>query len=396
MPVKLRLILRRSVLVALVLLVVDWAIFFIWPLVSSTPFARQSMGEIRSSLRAHVALPAGDQDLPPGSGGDQYVIGIFGGSVAEALASTLPQYWSDIPEFAALSRAVGKPLRFADLALSSGREPVQYNLLHLYHDRIDLALFVDGFNELFQGILPSGRPGCEYVSPFWERNRMTPSELLQPLRDQQRDLERLADSWVWIPLRYSGLFKAYLYVHSVRSKQWALDYLRTMDVRPAVFTDGTDVEKVDAWANCITLSAAYAASVRLPIAFFLQPNQYVDGSKPFSQEERTCCLRSEPEMASGWERTFANVSSNYARMEGHIARLRAGGVAAFSLSRIYQDVAATIYIDNCCHVNLDGNRIMARAIAQQLLNAHIAVPAESPVRYTVPVAPPRDDLNLTL
>lgn len=359
---------RRGGLVVLALIAVDWGISLVWPIVSKQPFPRQSMGEIRSALRSHhLGMPAGEADLPPPKRADEFVLGIFGGSVADQLAWALQQHASEIAEFAELSRIVARPLRFENLAVTSGREPIQHNVLHLFHDRIDMAVFVDGFNEISSGILPFGRPGCEYVRPFWESNNKTPLDLMQPLFTKTQDLTRLADSWIWAPLSYSGVFKAYLYTQGIRSKQWALDYLATMSTAPAVFSDGTDDEEIEAWRNCIVLSVEYAASVNLPIAFFLQPNQYVEGSKPFSSEERTCCLRSEQEMAKGWDRSFARVTRNYALMEQHIERLRADGVAAFSLSQVYKDVADTIYIDKCCHVNLKGNLIMARAIAGRLL-----------------------------
>jgi len=295
------------------------------------------------------------------------VIGIFGASVAETLGASLRTGWRDIPELAELSRVIGKPLRFENLAVTSGRQPLQYNLLHLFHDRIDLAVIIDGLNELFQGTLPSGRGGCEYLRPFWETSRQTPGELMHPLFRKQQEIERLADSWLWIPLRYSGLFKAYLYSRSTHVKQWTLDYLRTMSSKPTTFANGSDAQNIAAWRSCIELSAEYAQSVNLPILFLLQPNQYVDGSKPFSQEERVCCFHSSVEMASGWMSTFANVTRNYAAMERDMEELRRAGIAAFSLSQIYKDVEATIYVDNCCHVNVEGNRIMAGAMGRRLL-----------------------------
>ena len=44
--------------------------------------------------------------------------------------------------------------------------------------------------------------------------------------------------------------------------------------------------------------------------------------------------------------------------------LAASGVAFRDLTQIYRDVAEPVYRDECCHVNLRGNRILARAMAE--------------------------------
>ncbi len=42
------------------------------------------------------------------------------------------------------------------------------------------------------------------------------------------------------------------------------------------------------------------------------------------------------------------------------------GVSFHDLSPLFRDVAGTVYVDVCCHMNRFGNRLMADAMAQAL------------------------------
>ena len=47
-------------------------------------------------------------------------------------------------------------------------------------------------------------------------------------------------------------------------------------------------------------------------------------------------------------------------------RIAAAGVPFGDLTGIYRGVRGTVYVDNCCHVNALGNRIMAQAMAERI------------------------------
>ena len=92
--------------------------------------------------------------------------------------------------------------------------------------------------------------------------------------------------------------------------------------------------------------------------FFLQPNQYAEGSKTFSPEERSNAL--------GYGQA-EELSRRYRRLREEVARLRTAGLRAFDLTLAFSDVAETVYIDNCCHVNELGNRVIADRIADAII-----------------------------
>lgn len=48
--------------------------------------------------------------------------------------------------------------------------------------------------------------------------------------------------------------------------------------------------------------------------------------------------------------------------------LQREGVRFLDLTPLFEDVDETIYVDNCCHMNMLGNQIIGRAIGQFVLS----------------------------
>ncbi len=88
----------------------------------------------------------------------------------------------------------------------------------------------------------------------------------------------------------------------------------------------------------------------------LQPNQYLPGSKPLS--------RAESETAYDPESPYrAVIEEGYPLLRTAGEGLRASGISFHDLSMIFADTKETLYGDNCCHFNGEGNRILCDAIA---------------------------------
>jgi len=127
----------------------------------------------------------------------------------------------------------------------------------------------------------------------------------------------------------------------------------------------TDAEAVaDAstrmWAHCSRTMHSICAANGIRYHHFLQPNQYLEGSKELNAEE----LR-RGFLADAWQRPW--IQRTYPRMRASGAELAAAGVRFHDLTQVFAGVADTIYVDECCHVNAAGNRLLARAIAAGIL-----------------------------
>lgn len=104
---------------------------------------------------------------------------------------------------------------------------------------------------------------------------------------------------------------------------------------------------------------------------FLQPNQYVPGSKPLGEAERNRAVHTN----SPYRRP---VEIGYPYMRAMGASLRRAGLSFQDLTGLFADDSQPLYIDDCCHMDGRGNAILARAIAAALA-AHVEPGDNAPV-----------------
>jgi hypothetical protein len=119
-------------------------------------------------------------------------------------------------------------------------------------------------------------------------------------------------------------------------------------------------ECVEVWERCSIQLQGICTANDIRYVHVLQPNQYDPDSKPLSSAERESAFDEE-----GPYRLAIEMGYPMLREAG--ARLTARGIAFHDLSRIFADVDETLYVDSCCHFNGEGNRILARAIADAVV-----------------------------
>ncbi len=109
---------------------------------------------------------------------------------------------------------------------------------------------------------------------------------------------------------------------------------------------------------------------------FLQPNQYVEGSKPLSPRE----LRIAHLDALGDDATVSQQSYKWAAEVGYPVLQNAGqnltrrGVDFVDLTMVFEGVRRTLYDDMCCHLNREGYRRLARRIGREVAERMGAAP----------------------
>ena len=93
---------------------------------------------------------------------------------------------------------------------------------------------------------------------------------------------------------------------------------------------------------------------------FLQPNQYVAGSKAMSEAEKRVAMSPDQQYRPGAERGYPLL-----REAGR--RLVARGVDFSDLTMIFQHTAEAVYDDDCCHLNPRGSEIVMNEIAEAIV-----------------------------
>jgi lysophospholipase L1-like esterase len=95
-----------------------------------------------------------------------------------------------------------------------------------------------------------------------------------------------------------------------------------------------------------------------PLVFFLQPNQYLKGSKSFSEQEKRIAI--DPHR-------LEDTNEMMVLLKVAAQDLRDSGVPIFDLTGIFSSTDDTVYKDDCCHLNNLGNQIMADAVVSKII-----------------------------
>ncbi len=312
------------------------------------------------------------------------IVGITGGSVAFFFGSegqeSLRRELSALPGFA------GREIVFVRIALGGFKEPQQLGALAYIlamGGEFDYLINIDGFNEV--ALHPvEGRPFG--ANPSYPRSW---PHLVSAGVDPAR-LKALGAQAFWASARqrwaqqmssavvdYSG-FSALLWKAGDR---WLLGRLQAAKSNFLTETGSSefgfsalgprteltnDAEMfqflADLWANSSTQLARLCKANQIAYYHFLQPNQYLPGSKSLGEIERAIAI---------------DVNSPYSKsVEAGFPLLRAAGEELvkrgenfFDLTQIFVGSDEIVYRDSCCHLNLEGNRRLAKAVATALSSA---------------------------
>ncbi len=349
-------------------------------------FARQPAGKEDARSLGFRRVPA-----LPAAPADEVTVGVVGGSVAESFFNHITA--SD--EWTAALRSIpgleGARISHVLLGLRGYKQPQQLLATAYYLSLggdLDILINLDGYNEvaLAGELLETGVfPGYPYHWRPLTAASLTLREQqaiarIGGLRDLERSLaglgERFAFSvtastfWYLMDRRVAlGIAESSRQLAAASGEEGAFPYFR---VGPAAAWDEEAfyLWAAGVWAGSSAQLHALAKANRFAYFHFLQPNQYLPGSKTLSAVEK--------------ERFFLAGSRGDRLVRGGYPRLIEAGqglngdeVVFYDLSRVFQDTRATVYVDPCCHLNERGNRLLARAIAQ-VIRERGATPTSTP------------------
>jgi hypothetical protein len=304
---------------------------------------------------------------------DRFVVAIVGGSVALQLA-----HYAEPELKAALQRSpalAGRSIEIVRLALGGYKQPQQVlaiEWLSTLGAEFDCVVNLDGYNEiaLVDENLPQGVPA--WYPRSWGRmqdSRPAPDQLLRlgelaVLRRERQERATEAETLWWSPLRQ------FLWWWSDGRVVTRLGTLRAEIERAAVAptfavtgpgTGGqTEVaareEMVAVWARASRQLHAACKANGMLYCHFLQPNQYVPGQKPIGPDEAKVAIAADDARGKA-------IAEWYPRLRAEGAVLAAAGVPFTDLTGIFQDHPEPLYVDTCCHLGRDGNRLLAEHVA---------------------------------
>jgi len=314
-------------------------------------------------------------------GPGRVVIGIAGGSVACYFAVNGTRRLE--AELANDSRFAGKQFVFVNMALGGYKQPQQLMTLAYLLSmgaQFDLILNIDGFNEVAIDALENRSDGLFPAFPRNWRVRLAGSDTNLGLTRSKllvlgAERVALARRFSRSPWRYSILCSLVWELLDRRLDDRiseVLDNYRRLEHEhsPYVVTGPrrefpTSEDRyeflVDIWANSSVLINRLCRSSGMRYYHFLQPNQYVAGSKPMRDAEKRVAILEGHPYSQG-------VQKGYPLLIRKGESLKTLRIPFHDLTGIFAGDPETIYIDNCCHYNQAGYEIMAEAIARAILS----------------------------
>jgi len=321
---------------------------------------------------------------------DGFHVGIFGGSVAEQLATVGGE--TLISELERRAPELRGRVRVFNAAIGGYKQPqqlIELILLTLQGVRFDAIVNLDGFNE----VALSSTDATARYNPLFP-SRLHYLLLLNLGRDASSGstieryaavirTRRRASEWraaadrrflAGSELARSLLGRAVLHLESRATRlEQALQEEASPPPSLAAYApaclgnpkDGCWDLIADVWETSSLEMAAIAGQIGARYVHVLQPNQYDEGSKPLSQQEREIAFAPE----TGWP---DGVRRGYPLLRARIPEMRTRGVAVHDLTQLFADVTDDVYIDTCCHYNQRGTNALATAIADAILRTEAA------------------------
>jgi hypothetical protein len=330
-----------------------------------------------SSQSIELGFPRNKEPLLQAPDPARAVIAIFGGSVADILsvagADALRAELGRAPAFR------GREIVLLSAAAPGYKQPqalMALNYLLVLGAHFDAVINVDGANDL---ALPEAELAPLGVAPFYPRGwyaraaALTPELHLSVLRVARLEglRRRSARFFSRAPLRWSftaglawSIVDRLLTARIFEAAQLSRPSGRDLQAQGPRLTGEVDVQSlaVSVWRQSSLQMARLCEGLGIPYFHFLQPNQYVPNSKPMRDRERRIAWRSNSPMHLPLER-------GYARLRDAGASLTNDGVAFTDVSNVFRDVTKPVYVDDCCHLNEFGNRLLGAAIGKVMANA---------------------------
>jgi hypothetical protein len=313
----------------------------------------------------------------------RFVVAVFGGSVAAGFCLQGRAAFVDALQRAPSVR--GKAVVMRCLAMGGYKQPQQLMTLAYVlslGDTIDVALNLDGFNEVVLPIVEN-LPGGVY--PFYPRGwatRVAGAPTVDALRTVGRITlwkeERLHDSGVCAtrPLAWSPTCHLLWTTRDRQLTRRVFEAERTLvsiAARDANFLargpafgsrPRADMCRLLAehWVRSSSLMSDFSRARGIRYVHFLQPNQYVPGSKPMGPQERRVAV----DPASPYK---PPVEDCYPSLIEAGRTLAGRGVAFRDLTRVFASHPEPLYVDTCCHYNEGGHRLVGRAVGEVVVEA---------------------------
>jgi hypothetical protein len=321
---------------------------------------------------------------------DTLIVGLFGGSVADHMFRASRDVL--INALRADESFRDKRIEVFDLAVAAYKQPQQLLILTTLlalGAQFDIVVNLDGFNEI-DAAKDNVQDGINPFYPYmWKvyAQRLFDGDATghranaRTIRSRREDMRRWFARWsipqsaflltLWDFLDQHE--EAVLRAETSALRQAVLQSAATPEATgpPITFADDESMylEFTEVWARSSLQMSIICAGMGIAYLQFLQPNQYLPGSKTLTAEEWQVAY--DPDVAD-----TQRVATGYPMLIERGRELVEQGVNFVDLTMIFKDEPRTVYRDTCCHFNALGNARLATEIARAITDHQHRVEAE--------------------
>lgn len=321
---------------------------------------------------------------------DQFVIGIFGGSVGQSISMFELENHILTSSLQQLAYFKNKEIIVLPFTAGSYKQPQQLLVLNYFlamGQDLDLVINIDGFNEAALGFLnyrhgiDVSMPNQQVIAPLislanrdfsLEELRLTLEimEAKSSMRDVLGRLEKckLATCYLlsWMRLRYLAHkhYRALQSLDELRAAKGSGNWSLIQINRSATpLDDSTACEKIASIWSDASLTLKNTLKERgTPYFHFIQPNQYYKTGRKFTEAETNIAFNRQ----SPYEEA---VKKGYPAILSRLDSLKQSGVEVFSAVNLFDDTPEIVYEDSCCHYNKIGNELFLKFISKTITDA---------------------------
>jgi hypothetical protein len=316
---------------------------------------------------------------------NQFIVGVFGGSVAAGFTKYGQERLIERLKEHPLLR--DKEIVLLSFAQGGYKQPQQLLALSYYlaiGQELDMVVNLDGFNEVSLSSrndafdMDISMPSSDHMMALVnliDQSTLSDERIvaLARITAGKAQLERvsrrvanarLASTWfLWqqiFRIRSASVAREWIAFQNLPAADREQSVMAVYPPDEELSGDSLYRRIAQEWADASIMMHTLLAGRGIPYYHFLQPNQY-DSDKPFTSEELSTALTENHPYRAG-------VEQGYPWLLDQTERLRQSGVNFHSALAIFDDVASTLYIDDCCHFNVTGNEILADFMADVILS----------------------------
>jgi hypothetical protein len=322
---------------------------------------------------------------------NQFIIGVFGGSVASDYAifqvenQILPKYLKQLPGL--------KDKEFVILSFATGgyKQPQQLLILNYFlalGQELDMVVNIDGFNEVALANLNNknkvdlAMPSIQHIWPLanFANNSLSTKAMEATIRIQKNKTRinqglsslqqcSLAACDALISVYVQNLVNNYktdvIKFEKERTKQQKNDsssviYINTNN---SVLQDSLAFEEMAwNWAKSSIFMHKVLSASNVSYFHVLQPNQYYQTKRVFGEAEKQIAFNKETPYAK-------SVQIGYPALFKKLPNLKKNNINILNAVNVFDRTKDAVYVDSCCHYNQAGEVIFSDYVGRSILEA---------------------------